>query len=280
MPDYSVAIFANNKHKSKLKSIENELDKDYEGLFNVSIKLFRSSTTTSIRQLTHKAAFNYKVLIAVGGDGTLHEVLNGIIDAKKEKDCVLGFIPAGSANDFHKTLRGAKSLKELLTKLASQKITSISIGRINYMGLDAMPKERYFLNIASLGMGYEVMQRVNSVAKKGNADFTYFKSIVQTFASYKNRAITCKTAEWEWQGKIKLLALANGKYFGSGLCIAPHANPYQQDLAVTIVGDVSLFSYLLNLLPLKLGKYIKHPQVFYKNAHGLQITLIPLVKDF
>jgi len=268
----TIAIIVNSKHKKQLKRIEREIKGKFNNLKELDIQIFKSSNNVSLRKLAAKCAENFQTLIAVGGDGTLHEVLNGIFDSKKENTCILGFIPIGSANDFHKTLKGAKSVEEIIHKLEKNRIKNLSIGKVTFSSDKSSKTKCYFINIASLGMGYEVMKKVNNSTKNLGANLAYFLGILKTFLSYKNIEIKCETKEWQWEGKIKSLAVANGKYFGSGLCIAPHANPFSDSFAVTIVGNVSIWTYLLKLVPLKLGKFIKHPAVTYDLTKQLTIT--------
>ncbi len=267
----TIAIIANSLHSKKIASIENELNSAAIDNAEYSIELFKSSPEKSIRQIASDAALNHEVLIAVGGDGTFHEIVNGIFDAGKADTCLMGFMAVGSANDFQKTLNFESSLKSILVKLKAQVFRKVNVGCVLFTSENGKKEKRYFLNIASLGMGYEVMKAVNRDTQKLNADFSYFKAIAKTFTLYKNKEVACKADDWHWEGKVKLIAIANGKYFGSGLCIAPNASPFKKDLAITIVGDVSLWTYLKNLLPLKLGRYINHEQVFYKKVVELQV---------
>ena len=268
----SIAVIANAKHTKKIKSIEKELESLSINASGFDITLFKSSVEVSIRQLAYEKAKNHEVLIAVGGDGTLHEVVNGIFDANMSATCIFGFIAAGSANDFQKTIQGAKSISEILQKFKLKSFSKIKLGCVLYLNSNGKEEKRYFLNIASLGMGYEVMREVNKNQVKMNADLSYFKAIAKTFVGYKNRQIRCTSDQWQWQGKIKLIAIANGKYFGSGLCIAPDASPLSPKLNTTIVGNVGLWTYLKKLLPLKLGKHIRHGQVFYKFCKEIEVN--------
>lgn len=271
MSTKSIAFIANAKHIKKIQSIEDEIEKYLKENKGVAICLFKSDQTNSIREIARDKATEFDVLVAIGGDGTLHEVINGIFDAEKSGDCIFSFIAAGSANDFQKTMKGETSLKSIFQKLASSSFKKVNVGGILFTNNEGNQEKRYFLNIASLGMGYEVMKEVNKKATKMSADLSYSSAIIKTFISYQNKLISCHTRRWSWQGKIKLMAMANGKYFGSGLCIAPEANPYKSCLEVTIVGDVSLWTYLKKLLPLKRGKTIKHPQVIYKSCSEIEV---------
>ena len=156
----TIAIIFNSKHKKQLKRIEREIKGKFNNLKELEIQIFKSSNNVSLRQLAVQCAKNFQTLIAVGGDGTLHDVLNGIFEAKKENTCILGFIPIGSANDFHKTLNGAKSVEEIIHKLEKNSIKNLSIGKVTFSSDKSNKTKRYFINIASLGMGYEVMQKV------------------------------------------------------------------------------------------------------------------------
>ena len=125
-----------------------------------------------------------------------------------------------------------------------------------------------------MGIGAEVFQRVNKSKKRLGSDLTYMKAIIQTFFTYKNKRIKVESDQWEWEGKINSLVIANGKYFGSGMCIAPHADPAKDLFEIVISGDISIFDYVKHVGQIKKGKVIEHPQLFYKTASQLKVTSV------
>jgi diacylglycerol kinase (ATP) len=208
----------------------------------------------------------YTHLIAVGGDGTLNEVVNGIMNNYKE-DLVLGVLPYGTANDFVKSTDLPLNLVDLFEAISKEKVRKIDIGLI-----DCISDKRYFINIADIGIGAEVVKRVNKSKKRLGSYLTFFKAIIETFMVYKNQDVICKTTEWQYAGKINSLVMANGKYFGSGLCIAPDAQLDNGQFSIVISGDITLKDYLKNVSKIKKGDLVNHPLVEYKSAYKLELS--------
>lgn len=209
-------------------------------------------------------------IIAVGGDGTLNETVNGVKKSTKPR-CKVGMLTYGTANDFARTIQAPKSLKKLLQLIEKESFKKLDLGLIEQKVGDLI-YTRYFINIADLGIGAEVVKRVNSSSKFFGPGITFFWAIVRTFFSYTNQPITCEADNWKWEGKINSLVIANGKYFGSGLCIAPEADPCDGKFAIMISGDIGLADYLKNVSKIKKGKVLNHPKVAYKTARSLRVT--------
>lgn len=207
-------------------------------------------------------------IIAVGGDGTIHEVVNGIMQSENT-DVQLGILPWGTANDFCKTIEAANSVADLMHSILRGSHQQLDVGYLQYQENDT---NSYFINIADLGIGAEVVERVNSSPKILSPDLIFMGAIIRTFLSYNNQPIEIKTPEWTWKGMANSVVIANAKYFGSGLCIAPNADPTDGVFEIVISGDISIYDYLKNVRRIKAGKLIDHPEVHYKTASDLEIS--------
>lgn len=225
----------------------------------------------------YKACGKFDYLIAVGGDGTLNEVVNGCLQAKDKNPQVpipiLGVLPQGTANDFVKTIATVGTADELLALIKSNSHREIDVGKIRCRGENGQMENRYFLNIASVGIGANVVQGVNKSKKYLGANLTFLIAIVRTFLSYKPRILNVKSNNgFEWQGKTIILAFANGRYFGAGICIAPHAIIDDGKFGVTLIGDVSVKDFILKFGQLKRGVIIDHPEVIYHEAGLMEVN--------
>ena len=208
-------------------------------------------------------------IIAVGGDGTLHEVVNGVMRANQ--NTVVGLLRNGTANDFSKSFSIPRSLNELLKAISNGKTEKIDVGMVE--STDALDDHvRYFINIASAGMSAGVVEKVEQSGSWLSANVTFFMAIIRTFLSYKNLPVKATAEGWSWEGNINTMAFANGKYFGSGLCIAPQAELKDGQIAVTVIGDVNLFDYLKYTGKLKRGKFIQHPKVKYLHLKNVALS--------
>jgi diacylglycerol kinase family enzyme len=136
-------------------------------------------------------------------------------------------------------------------------------------------KERasaYFVNVADVGMGPEVVRKVLSSGRPFGSEVAYYKSILNTFLTYKPMVVKASTNDWEWKGKLRTLAVANGKYYGHGLCVAPDAVIDDRLFSVFICGNVSIFDFIMQTGTLKKGKPIVMDEVLYKTAAAIDIT--------
>ncbi len=205
-------------------------------------------------------------LVAVGGDGTLHEVINGALQANLPASAypVLGLLPYGSANDFARTAGITNSIEDLFARIKSNTTQKLDLGKIV---LQQPQKTSYFMNIAGVGLGAEVAQQLERSSSVLGPGLNYFKQIIKGFLSYDKKEVRCTSSTWQWQGKLLLMAVANGRYFGKAICIAPDAQLSDGQFQVAIFGDLSLWDYLKNFRNLKKGVKINHPQVSYYNAN-------------
>ena len=204
-------------------------------------------------------------LIAVGGDGTLHEVVNGVLQrsVSAEENPVIGLLPYGSANDFARTAGITKSVVELVGYIRSGSHQKIDLGKIV---LQQSGETRYFINIAGAGMGPEVAKRMEDSSSVFGSSFNYFKQIIKGFLSYRKKEVSCRTDTWHWQGKLLQMAVANGRCFGNAIFVAPDAKIDDGLFQVSIFGNLSIWDYLKNLGKLKKGRKIQLPEVHYHDA--------------
>ncbi|NNC45928.1 MAG: diacylglycerol kinase family lipid kinase [Winogradskyella sp.] len=201
-------------------------------------------------------------IIAVGGDGTLHEIVNGILQSNIPADeyPILGLLPYGSANDFARTAKVSKSIEQLIELIESKTTQNIDLGKIV---IQQTQETRFFINIAGVGLGPEVVKNLEQSSSVFGPDFNYFKHIIKTFLFYAKKEVSCTSNQWRWQGKLLQLAVANGRYFGNAICIAPDAKLTSGKFQIAIFGDLSIWDYLKNIIKLKKGVKINHLQVSY-----------------
>ncbi|MEO5602904.1 MAG: diacylglycerol kinase family protein [Cyclobacteriaceae bacterium] len=218
---------------------------------------------------------NVDLILAAGGDGTLNQVVNGILRRRENesKFPVVGVIPIGSGNDFSRGSGMKISIDQNLKILSAFKPKKIDVGHIEFslMPGGAEKGSTYFINVADIGMGPEVVGKVLSSGRPFGSEVAYYKSILDTFLTYKPMVVKATTKEWEWEGKIRTLAIANGKYYGHGLCIAPDALIDDRLFSVFICGNVSVLDFIRHTGTLKKNKHINMDKVWYKTTQAIEI---------
>lgn len=215
---------------------------------------------------------NFTHIIAIGGDGTLSEVVNGMMLAAKEKLPALGCLPFGTANDFVKTAKINGNFSQLSNLIEKNSIKKIDVGKVFFTDKNGNSAERYFINIGDIGIGGFIVENINNSRKILGANGTFFLETLKAMFTYKRTKVKCKCNEFEWEGKTLSMVMANGKYFGSGLRIAPDAELSDGKFGIVILGDLTVLDYLKNINKLKRGEKIIHPQVFYRETNEIEIT--------
>ncbi len=253
---------------SRKKEIELLLGNEFDISFHVSQ---RSTDSINLSQECIENGTDY--IIGVGGDGTLNEVINGAMLSEKEKrkNVKVGLLPTGSGNDFAKTMKLNTEVFFLKDLIQNDRTVSIDVGKIECKNQNGNNIIRYFNNIADVGLGGEVVVKVNKSSKIFSPTFRYFKSSVEAFFTYRKKKIKFTSPHFTWEGAVLILCLANANYFGSGLGIAPHAKVDDGKIAVVIAGEISLFDYLRNLSRIRNKEVINHPGILYQEVESCTI---------
>lgn len=216
-------------------------------------------------------------IICIGGDGSLNEVANGIMKAISDNiisngnEIYLGILPAGTGNDFVKTTGISFNLHELKKYIDANSCLAVDLGLVHFKSKTNEDTSRYFINITDVGMGGMVAEKLSKASKWLGATFTYQKAILTTLFSYKNQWIKVKADSFSFEGKMMNFIIANGKYFGSGLGIAPQAQPDDGKFSIIILGEVSLLDYVQKLGDIKKCQIIQHPNIAYHTAQQIDI---------
>ncbi|HHW32112.1 MAG TPA: diacylglycerol kinase family lipid kinase [Clostridiaceae bacterium] len=186
---------------------------------------------------------------SIGGDGTLNEVLNGMVNSGSS----LAVIPAGSGNDFSRNLNLNIASKrysyDILNRTINGKEEPVDIVKIN---------NRYFINISSVGLDAEVANTTNKLKRTGllRGSFAYLVGIFATLLKYNSHILRVTIDGQTFEKESLLLAIANGKFYGGGVQPAPDASINDGLLDVCFVKKMSVFK-IVRLLPL-----------YYKGKHG------------
>ncbi|GAB4126673.1 MAG: diacylglycerol kinase family lipid kinase [Ignavibacteriales bacterium] len=245
--------------------------------FNITFKVTQTQKD-AILFAQNSVIENSDYIIAVGGDGTLHEVINGIMNSplNRRKHIIAGILPTGSGNDFARTLKIKSDINSLIKSLTNNEHILVDIGKISLNNSDGAKTIKYFINIAEIGLGAEVVKIVNSGSKKLNPTLNFFVASIKSFLTYKKKKIRVTSENFNYEGNVLVMCFANGKYFGSGLQIAPHAIVNDGKLAVFLAGNVGLLDYLKNLSKIRKGSLINHPNIHYAE---LSSCLVEKVDD-
>lgn len=219
----------------------------------------------------HAVAEKFDMVLAGGGDGTLSQVINGLIKAESTIPTV-GLIPLGSGNDFARAAGVRAKVRLLADLVRDNQPRPVDIGYASLHDASGNQTERYFINVCSLGMGPEAVRRIQQGSSVLGPGFTYLKSIIQTFLSLPRPTIELKTERREFLGRACVLAIANGKAFGHGVYIAPDAKLDDGELNTFLAGDFPVWRFLLYLQMIKSGKKVRDSKIDYGTTRKLEVT--------
>jgi diacylglycerol kinase (ATP) len=181
------------------------------------------------------------VLVAVGGDGTLNEVVQAYLDAKGEpvKGPDLAIIPIGTGGDFKRTLGLSGAIDEAVARVRHGTRRPIDLGILRLVSHAGGERVQAFVNIASFGIGGQVDALVNGTKWLGGKA-GFFMATVRAMATYKNASVRVRVDGTTWfEGPIFNVAIANGRFFGGGMMIAPQADPSDGRFELVSIGDIT-----------------------------------------
>lgn len=214
----------------------------------------------------------FDCVLAAGGDGTLNQVLNGILKDHGEHSPALGIIPLGTGNDFARMCGIKLDGNQIANLIARNDPRLTDLGKINCCLEHGEKATKYFVNVCSMGMGPEVVKRLMQSDRSLGPFITYLKAITATFFTHRPEEVLAKTTRWEWRGRMRVLAIANGQSFGNQMYIAPDAIPDDGLFSTFLAGDIPLLKFLLCLQKIKGKKKINDHQIIYNECSAIEIT--------
>ena len=212
------------------------------------------------------ATSGYTHLLAVGGDGTLHEVVNGTALSGVS----VGLLPLGTGNDFARSAHLLRSAEQLLAGLASGRHRVIDLGLVH---------GQYYLNVAGVGFDAEVAREVNALARKGGGTIPYLLTAVRDAFRYDPPLLTLTVGDGPARPPqaCLLVAIGNASAYGGGMRVCPGAVLDDGLLDVLTVREIRAWA-ILGLLPkVFVGRHLGHPQVKYERAAEVHIEGPPSV---
>src|SRR2546423_1652781 len=216
------------------------------------------------------------LVVAVGGDGTINEVVNGFFTEKGavRPQASFGIVPAGTGGDFIKTLGVPRETAAAAAALKSAP-RAIDVGRLAYVASDGKPAVRHFINIASFGISGLVDRYVNQSSKALGGKLSFALATLKAGAAYKNATVRMVLdGGIPKEGKIYNIAVANGRYFGGGMKVAPDAALDDGMFDVITMGDFGFGDLLFRGLDIYSGKHLRNPKVSVHRARRVEAEAV------
>ncbi len=217
-------------------------------------------------ELAREAALSgYELVVAVGGDGTLNEVVNGLVDSGRGKDTILGILNTGTGCDFARFLDIPRDFHQACTRLVHPRKVSADVGIVECRR-EGQPFHRYFISTASLGFDGEVVEIAEKRPRILHGNTSYFMGVIEVLGTYQNKNIRLQLDEHTEELCICSIVIANGGFYASGVQIAPNIDLSDGLFEVLIVGDINKFELMQTLPKAYLGTHLNHPKVRLEKA--------------
>jgi len=201
-----------------------------------------------------------ELIVAVGGDGTLNEVVNGLLRAGGSAE--LATIPIGTGMDFVRTYKIPARFEDAVRTARDGTVRRIDVGRVTYRTWDGAEGERHVANVGSVGMSAAVARRANGMSKVAGGRATFFYALVRVFLEWKNTLVSVELASGERrEGRMHDVIVANGQYHGGAMWLAPQAQPDDGLFDVVLIGDITKRDFVTTAPKIYRGTYLSHPKV-------------------
>ena len=254
----------------------------------IEVKLNRAIGTVEVaftdgpmaaKHLTARALQNgAEQIIAVGGDGTVNEVVNGFFrdDRPINDRAVLALLVTGSGGDFRRTFRMPDDVDAQVERIAAGEARLIDLGKLTFIDHDGGESVRYFDNIASFGLSGAADMAFNRLrfAKKFGAKFAFLWATYTTVITYRNEPVRIQVDDrFDKVVNVNMAAVCNGQFFGGSMWIAPNAKPDDGLFDVIITHDLSTIDVFRGTKKLYKGKHMDEDNV--TTLRGRKIVASP-----
>lgn len=218
----------------------------------------------------------FDLIIAVGGDGTTNETINGFFDQHGKAirpEAAVSFISGGTGKDLIRTIGIPAATAEAARHIIKASPRPVDLGKVSYVNNKGEPATRYFINVAGLGLDGATVDRVNRTSKALGGFISFLWATVATLLLYKNQKMNIVVDGVQiCDEPVTVVVFGNGRYFGSGMCVAPHAEVDDGLFDVVILRDLSKVNLLASLPSVYKGTHLSHPRITSLRGKTIKVT--------
>lgn len=212
-----------------------------------------------LRELARSAALGgATLLVVVGGDGSVNEVVNGL--AGVDDPPTIAIVPRGTGWDFVRTFRIPREIEKAADVALHGATREIDVGRVTFRAWDGSEAVSYFANIASAGMSGAIAQRANETTKALGSKASYLLATFAVFSRWKATEMRVSVDDVIRGGTMIDVVVANGRYFGGGMKICPDAEPDDGLFDVCTIGDLTKADLIRTMPKTYRGTHLPHPK--------------------
>ena len=215
----------------------------------------------------YAASAGDRLVVAVGGDGTAHEVVNGLLRHPAERPPRVGFLQRGTGADLRRTIVSPRRPEEVAAWLMTNRWRPLDAGR-----LSTSTGRRYFINVADAGIGAEVVRRAARGPGVLGGTVNFMGAAVISLLAHRNTPVRLRLDDGPvLERRIRTIAVANGAYLGGAMWMAPQARPDDGWFEVVTIGDIGRWLGIRSLPLLYQGTHGQLAQVEFGRARRVEI---------
>jgi len=259
------------------RAIERALAHAYPRM-SVAFTHRRAEATRLVRNALREG---FHEIVAVGGDGTINEAVNGFFDKRGpiSPDAVFGYVTSGTGGDFRKSFDVGAGADAAVAHLRSAAVRPVDVGRVSCLTRDGAPQVRHFANIASFGLSGMVVDSVNRahVAKLFGGGFAFALHSALDMLAFKDRVVRIMVdGRYDETLAISTVAVANGRFFGGGMHVAPGAALDDGLFDVVIMESAPKARMLKDMKLIYTGEHVARPNV--RVLRGAKVVAVPVAE--
>ncbi|MBU3700284.1 MAG: diacylglycerol kinase family lipid kinase [Candidatus Kapabacteria bacterium] len=217
-------------------------------------------------QLAASLPSDASLLVVSGGDGTVSEVVNGLMQRPSEQRPSVLIIPGGSGNDVARMLGLRRNAADVARRLRERRTVQWDVLRAELTSPLNVPDVRYCINVMSAGITADVSQVFNRSMRWLPPDLGYIAAALVSFSRFSPRLARLSHDGAEARQRLLLAVFANSRWFGSGMGVAPHAAPDDGMIDLTVAGSVSPLQFVGMIPTLRKAREVSNPEIQYLRA--------------
>ena len=263
---------AAGKTGKRLKNILKAIEERLKGSYSLYVTGRPREATQSAKTAIEQGA---NLVIAIGGDGTVQEVVNGFPFEQNggENPCHLGIVCSGTAQDFAKSFGLPRLIEHQVDIVCGDHSRRVDVGRVSYIDLHGRRAERFFINECQPGIAAVVVERVSKSAKRLGGFLGFGLAAVATIARHRDQVMAVTIDDRETvTGPLLGVVVANGSYAGGGMNFAPRAKVDDGLFDVVLIHGQRVISRLVNFPKIYTGKHVDLSWVSYQEGKRVSVT--------
>ena len=200
-------------------------------------------------------------LVAVGGDGTVYEVVNGLMRGGPHPDVELAIVPRGTGTDFVRTFKIPTKLDRALEVARDGRLQTIDLGRARYAAWDGTEADAYFANFGGAGISGAIARRANATTKALGGRISFLWATLAVFARWTSAEIRVEVDGEQRSGPMFEVLATIGAYAGGGMHVTPDAASDDGLFDTMLIGDVTKLDFVTTFPKIYRGRHLAHPKI-------------------